>query len=66
MAEIYKDFNNDDIVAGDAQIISQPVWSENMNPYSQSFGGSTGIFQCQSSVTKHHRLAESPTAGAIL
>jgi hypothetical protein len=43
MAEIYKSFTGDDIVAGDAQIISSPVWSENMNPYSQSFGGSTGI-----------------------
>lgn len=43
MAEIYKAFTGDDIVAGDTQIISQPVWSENMNPYSQSFGGSSGI-----------------------
>jgi hypothetical protein len=43
MAEIYKSFTGDDIVAGDTQIISQPVWSENMNPYSQSFGGSSGI-----------------------
>ena len=43
MAEIYKDFQGDDIVPGDTQTVSQPVWSENMNPYSQSFGGSTGI-----------------------
>tara|TARA_R110000803_G_scaffold56045_10_gene113186 strand:- start:483 stop:1559 length:1077 start_codon:yes stop_codon:yes gene_type:complete len=43
MAEIYKQFTPDDIVPGDAQVISQPVWSENMNPFSQSFGGSTGI-----------------------
>lgn len=43
MAEIYKAFTGDDIVTGDTQIISQPVWSENMNPYSQSFGGSSGI-----------------------
>tara|TARA_R110000868_G_scaffold4424_5_gene27790 strand:- start:177 stop:1250 length:1074 start_codon:yes stop_codon:yes gene_type:complete len=43
MAEIYKSFTGDDIVPGDAQIISQPVWSENMNPYSSSFGGSSGI-----------------------
>lgn len=43
MAEIYKSFTGDDIVAGDTQIISQPVWSENMNPFSQSFGGSSGI-----------------------
>lgn len=43
MAEIYKAFTGDDIVTGDTQTISQPVWSENMNPYSQSFGGSSGI-----------------------
>ena len=43
MAEIYKNFTTDDIVAGDIQTISQPVWSENMNPFSQSFGGATGI-----------------------
>jgi hypothetical protein len=43
MAEIYKDFQGDDVVPGDTQTISQPVWSENMNPYSQSYGGSTGI-----------------------
>lgn len=43
MAEIYKNFTGDDIVPGDTQTVSQPVWSENMNPYSQSFGGSTGI-----------------------
>jgi hypothetical protein len=43
MAEIYKDFQGDDVVPGDTQTVSQPVWSENMNPYSESYGGSTGI-----------------------
>lgn len=43
MAEIYKNFGTDDVVPGDIQTISQPVWSEDMNPYSASFGGSTGI-----------------------
>lgn len=43
MAEIYKLFTGDDIVAGDIQTISQPIWSENMNPYSQSFASSSGI-----------------------
>lgn len=43
MAEIYKNFTDEDVVPGDTQVISQPIWSENMNPYSQSFGGSTGI-----------------------
>ena len=43
MAEIYKNFGTDDVVPGDIQTVSQPIWSENMNPYSQSFGGSLGI-----------------------
>jgi hypothetical protein len=43
MAEIYKLFTGDDIVAGDIQTVSQPIWSENMNPYSQSFASSSGI-----------------------
>lgn len=50
MAEIYKNFTQEDIVSGDIQVVSQPIWSENMNPYSQSFGGSVGIgFFTQSS-----------------
>jgi len=36
MAEIYKLFTADDIVPGDVQTISQPVWSENINPLSAS------------------------------
>ena len=44
MAEIYKQFTADDIVQGDIQTISQPVWSENMNPYSQSFASGIGFF----------------------
>lgn len=36
MAEIYKIFGQDDIVAGDIQTISQPIWSENINPLSAS------------------------------
>lgn len=43
MAEIYKNFTEEDVVPSDIQVISQPIWSENMNPYSQSFGGATGI-----------------------
>lgn len=43
MAEIYKAFTGDDRIVGDIQTISQPIWSENMNPYSQSFGGAAGI-----------------------
>lgn len=39
MAEIYKSFASDDVVAGDIQTISQPIWSETMNPYSASTSG---------------------------
>ena len=39
MAEIYKSFTSDDVVAGDIQTISQPIWSETMNPYSASTSG---------------------------
>lgn len=36
MAEIYKLFTGDDIVPGDVQTVSQPIWSENINPLSAS------------------------------
>jgi hypothetical protein len=75
MAEIYKNFTSDDIVPGDIQVISQPVWSENMNPYSQSFGGATGIgFFTQSSqvsqsgeyyVNVYHRNPQTDANGAV-
>lgn len=39
MAEIYKSFTPDDIVQGDIQTVSQPVWSENTNPLSGSTSG---------------------------
>lgn len=41
MADIYKAFTTDDIVLGDVQTISQPIWSEDMNPWTSSY--STGI-----------------------
>ena len=44
MAEIFKFFTPDDIVAGDIQTISQPIWSENMNPYSSSYASGIGFF----------------------
>ena len=43
MAEIFKAFTPDDIVGGDVQTISQPIWSENMNPMSQSFASASGL-----------------------
>lgn len=75
MAEIYKNFTDDDVVPGDIQIISQPVWSEDMNPYSQSFGGATGIgFFTQSAqvsqsgeyyVNVYHRNPQTDANGAV-
>ncbi len=44
MAEIFKSFTSDDIVPGDVQTVSQPIWSENMNPYSASFASGIGFF----------------------
>ena len=44
MAEIYKVFQTDDVVQGDIQTISQPVWSENMNPFSASYASDIGFF----------------------
>lgn len=39
MADIYKLFTADDVVPGDVQTISQPIWSENTNPLSASSAG---------------------------
>lgn len=44
MAEIFKLFQGDDIIQGDVQTISQPIWSENMNPYSNSFASGIGFY----------------------
>lgn len=44
MAEIYKMFTGDDVIQGDIQTISQPIWSENINPYSQSYAPGIGFF----------------------
>lgn len=44
MAEIYKMFTGDDVIQGDIQTISQPIWSENMNPYSASYAPGIGFF----------------------
>lgn len=44
MAEIYKNFTADDVILGDVQTISQPIWSENMNPFSQSFASGIGFY----------------------
>jgi len=45
MAEVYKIFNPaDDIIGGDVQIVSTPLWSERINPLSQSYLSGVGFF----------------------
>ncbi len=45
MAEIYKSFNpTDDVVVGDIQTISSPLWSENINPLSGGYAAGIGFF----------------------
>ena len=42
MAEVYKNFNAaEDVITGDIQVVSAPLWSENINPLSTTAG--TGI-----------------------
>ena len=52
MAEIYKVFSPDDIIQGDLQTISQPIWSENMNPYSASFASGIGFYTASSQLSQ--------------
>ena len=45
MAEIYKNFNAaDDIIVGDIQVVSSPLWSENVNPLSGGYASGIGFF----------------------
>jgi len=45
MAEIYKNFNAaDDIIVGDVQVVSSPLWSENINPLSGGYATGVGFF----------------------
>ena len=73
MADIYKAFTADDIVAGDAQTISQPIWSENMNPYSASAASGIGFFTSSAQLSQsgdyymniYHRNPQSDANAAI-
>lgn len=73
MAEIYKFFTEDDIVAGDIQTISQPIWSENMNPYSRSYAEGIGFFTSSAQMSQsgdyymnvYHRNPQSSANAAI-
>jgi hypothetical protein len=44
MAQIYKAFLPEDVIQGDIQTISQPIWSENMNPFSASYASGIGFY----------------------
>lgn len=74
MAEIYKIFTQDDIVPGDVQTISQPVWSENINPLSASAAYSgVGFFTSSTQMSQsgdyymnvYHRNPQSATNAAV-
>jgi hypothetical protein len=52
MASIFKNFTPEDIVQGDIQTISQPLWSENMNPFSASFAAGIGFFTSSTQVSQ--------------
>tara|TARA_R110000868_G_scaffold118109_4_gene313457 strand:+ start:3778 stop:4839 length:1062 start_codon:yes stop_codon:yes gene_type:complete len=74
MATIYKNFGPDDVIVGDIQTISQPLWSENVNPLSQSsaypnvgfFTSSTQMSQSGVYYTNvYHRNPTSDTNAAI-
>ena len=71
MAEIYKYFTSDDIIPGDIQTVSQPIWSENMNPYSNSFASGIGFFTSTAQLSQsgdyyvnlfHRNPATNPSA----
>ena len=52
MAEVYKLFTSDDIITGDVQTVSQPIWSENMNPYTASWASGIGFFTSSTQVSQ--------------
>lgn len=74
MAEIYKLFTGDDIVQGDIQTISQPVWSENLNPLTNSVTNTgVGFFTSSTQVSQsgnyyinvYHRNPQSVTNAEV-
>lgn len=52
MAEIYKALLADDIVAGDIQTVSQPLWSENINPLSGGYAAGIGFFTSSTQISQ--------------
>lgn len=50
---IFKSFDStNDIVTNNEQIISQPIWSENMNPYTASWANGIGFFTSSTQVSQ--------------
>ncbi len=73
MANIYKSFGADDIVVGDIQTVSQPLWSENINPLSGGYATGVGFFTSSTQISQsgnyytnvYHKNPASDTNAAI-
>ncbi len=73
MANIYKNFGVDDIVVGDIQTVSQPLWSENINPLSGGYSAGVGFFTSSTQISQsgnyytnvYHRNPNTDTNAAI-
>ena len=73
MADIYKAFTADDIVRGDVQTISQPIWSEDMNPWTSSYSTGIGWFTSSAQLSQsgdyymniYHRNPQTEPNAAI-
>ena len=73
MAQIYKPFLAADIVAGDIQTISQPIWSEDMNPWTSSYSSGIGWFTSSAQLSQsgdyymniYHRNPQTAPNAAI-
>ena len=74
MAEIYKNFNAaDDIIVGDVQVVSSPLWSENINPLSGGYAAGVGFFTSSTQQTVagtyyadvYHRDPSTATNAAV-
>jgi len=73
MANIYKNFGVDDIVVGDIQTVSQPLWSENINALSGGYSAGVGFFTSSTQISQsgnyytnvYHRNPNTDTNAAI-
>jgi len=74
MAEIYKAFNlAEDVITGDIQVVSSPLWSENVNPLSGGYSSGIGFFTSSTQQTNagdyytdvYHRNPATSTNAAV-